>query len=201
MDFFDRRLRVNLAAFQDDYDPRVIAPARQSSAICPPNPDPGPVFRGLTDSTCPAGTEAGNRAPTSGGSPWITYCERARQGSRCGAGDHLARRSTTLHDQRDARVVRLHVGAPKTLKNSAADRPTTSIRRSELAALQRQFVRVPRYAVQPAGIFGGSLTPARRLVPPGVPQQRHRVSAAAPGSDNNVPWVWRGQRAPDLYAG
>ncbi|MEP7312652.1 MAG: TonB-dependent receptor, partial [Pseudomonadota bacterium] len=36
------------------------------------NPDPGPVFRGLTGSTCPVGTEVGNSA-TRTGSPWFAY--------------------------------------------------------------------------------------------------------------------------------
>ncbi len=70
-DLFDRRLRLNLAAFFDDYDPRVVvSPGTQCKF--PSNPEPGPVFRGLTGSRCPAGTEVGNSA-TPTGSPWFAY--------------------------------------------------------------------------------------------------------------------------------
>jgi iron complex outermembrane receptor protein len=73
-DLFDRHLRLNIAAFFDDYNPRVVvSPGTQCNF--PSNPDPGPVFRGLTNSTCPAGTEVGNAAPPNGptGSPWFAY--------------------------------------------------------------------------------------------------------------------------------
>jgi iron complex outermembrane receptor protein len=70
-DLFERRLRVNLSVFQDDYDPRVVlSPGTQCNF--PSNPLPGPVFRGLTGNTCPAGTEVGNSA-TPTGSPWFAY--------------------------------------------------------------------------------------------------------------------------------
>jgi hypothetical protein len=67
----NRRLRVNLAVFQDDYNPRVVVSAGTQCNF-PSNPDPGPVFRGLTGSTCPAGTEVGDSA-TKTGSPWLAY--------------------------------------------------------------------------------------------------------------------------------
>lgn len=71
LDLLSRRLRVNLAVFQDDYDPRVVVSAGVQCNFTS-NPDPGPVFRGLTGSTCPAGTEVGDSAnPT--GSPWFAY--------------------------------------------------------------------------------------------------------------------------------
>jgi iron complex outermembrane recepter protein len=70
-DFLDNRLRLNLAAFFDDYDPRVVVSAGTQCNF-PANPDPGPVFRGLTGSLCPAGTEVGNSA-TPTGSPWFAY--------------------------------------------------------------------------------------------------------------------------------
>jgi iron complex outermembrane receptor protein len=73
-DLFDRRLRVNLALFQDDYDPRVVVSAGTQCNV-PANPDPGPVFRGLTGSLCPAGTEVGNNPNPAlrTGSPWFAY--------------------------------------------------------------------------------------------------------------------------------
>jgi iron complex outermembrane receptor protein len=70
-DLFDRRLRLNLALFQDDYDPRVVVSAGTQCNF-PANPDPGPVFRGLTGSTCPLGTEVGD-SPNRTGSPWFAY--------------------------------------------------------------------------------------------------------------------------------
>jgi iron complex outermembrane recepter protein len=68
-DLFDRRLRLNLAAFMDDYDPRVFSTiATQCNA--PSNPDPGPVFRGITaGNPCPAGTALAG----STGVPWFAY--------------------------------------------------------------------------------------------------------------------------------
>jgi iron complex outermembrane receptor protein len=71
LDLLNRRLRVNLAVFQDDYNPRVVVSAGTQCNF-PSNPDPGPVFRGLTGSTCPAGTEVGDSA-TKTGSPWLAY--------------------------------------------------------------------------------------------------------------------------------
>ncbi len=71
MDLLNRRLRVNAALFQDDYDPRVVVSAGTQCNF-PSNPDAGPVFRGLTGSTCPAGTEVGNSASKTG-SPWFAY--------------------------------------------------------------------------------------------------------------------------------
>jgi len=73
-DLFQRRVRLNVAAFFDDYDPRVVlSPGTQCNF--PSNPDPGPVFRGLTNSTCPPGTEVGDAAAPNGptGSPWFAY--------------------------------------------------------------------------------------------------------------------------------
>jgi iron complex outermembrane receptor protein len=71
MDLFERRLRMNFAFFQDDYDPRVVVSAGTQCNF-PSNPDPGPTFRGLTGGTCPLGTEVGNSANRTG-SPWFAY--------------------------------------------------------------------------------------------------------------------------------
>ncbi len=56
LDLFDRRLRLNIAAFMDDYDPRVFtANATQCNAAN--NLDLGPVYRGISPGNpCPAGT-------------------------------------------------------------------------------------------------------------------------------------------------
>ncbi len=73
-DLFDRRLRLNLAVFLDDYDPRVVVSAGTQCTL-PSNPEPGAVFRGLNGGPCPAGTEAGDSANPQlrGGSPWFAY--------------------------------------------------------------------------------------------------------------------------------
>ena len=47
-DLFDRRLRLNVAAFMDDYDPRDIRGQSRTQCNLPSNLDPGPVFRGIT---------------------------------------------------------------------------------------------------------------------------------------------------------
>jgi iron complex outermembrane receptor protein len=73
-DLFDRRMRLNVAAFFDDYDPRVVlSPGTQCNL--PTNPDPGPVYRGLVAGTCPPGTEVGDAPAPNGptGSPWFAY--------------------------------------------------------------------------------------------------------------------------------
>jgi iron complex outermembrane receptor protein len=68
-DLFDRRLRLNVAAFMDDYDPRVFSSfgtqCNLASAL-----DPGPVYRGISGANpCPAGTPLAG----STGIPWIAY--------------------------------------------------------------------------------------------------------------------------------
>ncbi len=69
LDLFERRLRLNIAAFMDDYDPRVFtANATQCSA--PSSLDPGPVYRGISPGNpCPAGTALAGTT----GIPWIAY--------------------------------------------------------------------------------------------------------------------------------
>jgi len=68
LDLFERRLRVNVAAFMDDYDPRVFT-SNGTQCNLPSNLDPGPAFHLPPGGTCPAGT------PLAGltGSPWIVY--------------------------------------------------------------------------------------------------------------------------------
>jgi iron complex outermembrane receptor protein len=69
MDLLDRRLRLNLAAFMDDYDPRIFTSfATQCTAA--DSLDPGPVFRGISaGNPCPAGTDLAGTT----GIPWIAY--------------------------------------------------------------------------------------------------------------------------------
>ncbi len=68
LDLLDRRLRVNLSLFQDDYDPRIFTSnGTQCNAIA--NLDPGPAFHLAVGQLCPAGTALGG----TNGSPWIVY--------------------------------------------------------------------------------------------------------------------------------
>ena len=71
LDLFDRHLRVNIAAFMDDYDPRVFTSNGQQCAAIN-SLDPGPPFHLPPGATCPRGTALGDLpVPTS--SPWIIY--------------------------------------------------------------------------------------------------------------------------------
>jgi len=68
LDLFDRRLRINVAAFMDDYDPRVFT-SNGTQCNLPSDLDAGPAYHLPPGGTCPAGT------PMAGltGSPWIVY--------------------------------------------------------------------------------------------------------------------------------
>lgn len=69
LDLFDRRLRLNVAAFMDDYDPRVFT-SNGTQCNLPSDLDPGPVFRGINaGNPCPAGTPLAGTT----GVPWIVY--------------------------------------------------------------------------------------------------------------------------------
>jgi iron complex outermembrane receptor protein len=68
-DLFDRRLRLNVAAFMDDYDPRVFSGFATQCNLAA-DPDPGPVYRGISaGNPCPPGTPLAG----STGIPWIPY--------------------------------------------------------------------------------------------------------------------------------
>jgi len=69
LDLFDRRLRLNIAMFMDDYDPRVFTSGgTQCNAAS--DLDPGQVYRGISGANpCPAGTPLAGTT----GIPWIAY--------------------------------------------------------------------------------------------------------------------------------
>ena len=69
-DFLDRRLRVNVSAFLNDYDPRVNS--RFGYSCSPTAADPGP-FVPFGTPTCPAGTQLAGQAPGNGGVFWFNY--------------------------------------------------------------------------------------------------------------------------------
>jgi len=68
-DLFDRRLRINTAAFYMDYDPRLF---QTTAAQCndASDPDPGQPFFLGPGGLCPAGTPRGGQV---GLSPWFYY--------------------------------------------------------------------------------------------------------------------------------
>lgn len=67
-EFFDNRLRANMAAFYSDYDPRIVSVFGAVNQCDAPNdPDPEPYF--LQGGNCPEGTFFAG----SGGLPWFFY--------------------------------------------------------------------------------------------------------------------------------
>ena len=68
-DLLDQHLRVNLAAFYDDYGPRIFAENGTQCAAAS-NLNPGSVYFGITPATpCPVGTALAGTT----GIPWIYY--------------------------------------------------------------------------------------------------------------------------------
>ena len=68
LDLLERRLRLNLALFTDQYDPRIFTSnGTQCNAIN--NLDPGPPYHLGQNQLCPAGTALAGTP----GSPWIVY--------------------------------------------------------------------------------------------------------------------------------
>ncbi len=68
-DLFNEHLRVNLAVFQDKYDPRIFT-AFATQCNDASDLDPGPEYRGISGANpCPAGTPLAGTA----GIPWFTY--------------------------------------------------------------------------------------------------------------------------------
>jgi iron complex outermembrane recepter protein len=68
LEFFDRKVRLNTAAFYMDYDPRLFQ-ALATQCNLANDPDPGTPFF-LAGGNCPAGTPL---AGTTGISPWFVY--------------------------------------------------------------------------------------------------------------------------------
>jgi iron complex outermembrane recepter protein len=68
-DLFDRRLRINLAAFIDDYDPRIFN-SFGSQCAAPNKLDPGIPYHGISATNpCPVGTDLAGTT----GVPWFVY--------------------------------------------------------------------------------------------------------------------------------
>jgi iron complex outermembrane recepter protein len=68
-DLFDRRVRVNVAAFVDDYDPRIFTSFGTQCAAAN-KLDPGEAYHGISaGNPCPAGTDLAGTT----GIPWIVY--------------------------------------------------------------------------------------------------------------------------------
>jgi iron complex outermembrane receptor protein len=155
LDLLDRRLRVNLAFFQDDYDPRVVVSAGTQCNF-PSNPDPGPVFRGLTGSTCPLGTEVGNSANRTG-SPWFAYA--SAPGKDRGAELELtASPVDNLSVNATLAWFDFKSGAPRTVPNAAGVQVANNVYVDPSFKVQAKMSGSlgVQYSWQ---AFGGSITP------------------------------------------
>jgi len=182
MDFFDRRLRVNLAVFQDDYDPRVVVSAGTQCNF-PSNPDPGPVFRGLTGSTCPVGTEVGNSANRTG-SPWFAYASAPGKDrgaeleiSASPTEDWAINASMGLFDFKS--------GAPRTVANSAGQQVPNNVYVDPSFKVQAPFSGSlgTQYRLS---AFGGSLTPRLDWFFQGYRSNGTAYLPQRPGTDNKI---------------
>jgi iron complex outermembrane recepter protein len=177
-DLFDRRLRMNFAIFQDDYDPRVVVSAGTQCNFTA-NLDPGPVFRGLTGGTCPVGTEVGNSVNRTG-SPWLAYA--SAPGNDRGAELEL---SATPIDNLDINATlswfEFKSGAPKTLNgrpNNVYVDPSFKTQAPVSGSIGVQY----RMAA-----FTGHLTPRIDWFYQGYRSNGTSYLPQLPGSDNKVP--------------
>jgi len=196
LDLLNRRLRVNLAVFQDDYDPRVVVSAGTQCNF-PANPDPGPVFRGLTGSTCPAGTQVGDSA-TKTGSPWLAYA--SAPGKDRGAELELTASPTPEWSINGSiGLFDFKSGAPRTIANSAGQQVANNVYVDPSFKVQAKFSGSLGMQYKADG-FRRHADPASGLVLPGLAQQWHRLSAATCGKRQPGARLWRRECAPDLCA-
>lgn len=71
-DWLDNRVRVNVAGYFSDYDPRaILAFGLVNQCSVPTDPDPEPFF--LAGGVCPPGTFFGDLPTPSAGLPWFYY--------------------------------------------------------------------------------------------------------------------------------
>jgi iron complex outermembrane recepter protein len=178
-DLLDRRLRINLALFQDDYDPRVVVSAGTQCNFAS-NPDPGPVFRGLTGARCPAGTEVGNSA-TPTGSPWFAYA--SAPGKDYGAELEItATPVDNLNINASLGFFDFKSGAPQKTATGAANNvyvdPSFEVQSKLSGAIGLQY-KLP--------FAGGSLTPRLDWFFQGSRSNGIAYLPQLSGSDNTVP--------------
>ncbi|MET0291175.1 MAG: TonB-dependent receptor, partial [Steroidobacteraceae bacterium] len=178
-DLFDRRLRVNFAVFQDDYDPRVVISAGTQCNF-PANPEPGPVFRGLTGSTCPLGTEVGNSANRTG-SPWFAYA--SAPGKDRGAElEVTATPIDKLSINATLAWFDFESGAPQKLPNGQPNNvyvdPSFKVQAPISGSLGAQYVFTA---------FGGSVTPRLDWFYQGYRSNGVAYLPQLPGNQNRVP--------------
>jgi iron complex outermembrane receptor protein len=182
MDFFDRKLRVNMAVFQDDYDPRVVLSAGTQCNL-PSNPDPGPVFRGLTGSTCPVGTEVGNSANRTG-SPWFAYA--SAPGKDRGAEVEITASPTNDWSiNASMGLFEFKSGAPKTVANAAGQQIPNNVYVDPSFKVQAPFSGSlgTQYRLS---AFGGSLTPRMDWFFQGYRSNGTAYLPQRPGTDNKI---------------
>jgi iron complex outermembrane receptor protein len=179
-DLFDRRLRINLALFQDDYDPRVVVSA--GTQCTPTNSvDPGPVVRGLIGNACPPGTPLGAfPAPGNTGSPWLAYA--SAPGKDRGAElEVTASPIENLDINATFAYFEFESGAPATINgqpNNVYVHPSFKVQAPISGSLGVQY-RFP--------LFGGSFTPRLDWFYQGYRSNGVSYLAQLPGSENRVP--------------
>jgi iron complex outermembrane receptor protein len=182
MDFFDRKLRVNVAVFQDDYDPRVVlSPGTQCNI--PSNPDPGPVFRGLTGGTCPVGTQVGNSANRTG-SPWFAYA--SAPGKDRGAELEISASPTQDWSiNASMGLFDFTSGAPKTIANAAGVQIPNNVYVDPSFKVQAPFSGSLGMQYR-LSAFGGSLTPRFDWFFQGYRSNGTAYLPQRPGKDNKI---------------
>jgi iron complex outermembrane receptor protein len=184
MDLFDRRLRMNFAFFQDDYDPRVVVSAGTQCNF-PANPDPGPVFRGLTGSTCPVGTEVGNSANRTG-SPWFAYASAPGKDR----GAELELTATPLENfDINATLAWFDFtsGAPKTIAGPGGAQVPNNVYVDPSFKVQSPISGSLGVQYSVRGILGGSLTPRVDWFYQGYRSNGIAYLPQLSGNDNRVP--------------
>jgi iron complex outermembrane receptor protein len=183
LDLLNRRLRVNMAVFQDDYDPRVVVSAGVQCNF-PSNPDPGPVYRGLQNSTCPTGTEVGNSTARTG-SPWLAYA--SAPGKDRGAELELTATPTqNWAINATMGLFDFKSGAPRTVADSTGKQVANNVYVDPSFKVQAKFSGSLGMQYKLAAL-GGTLTPRFDWFFQGARSNGIAYYPQLPGSDNQVP--------------
>ena len=173
-DFFDRRLRVNLALFADKYDPRLTS-GFGTQCNAPSNPDPGPIFTGIA--TCPTGTPLAG----TGGIPWFYYTSAPGKDR----GVELELTATPI----DKLQVNLSGGYYNYRSDVAGPTPTTPAAVGYINPSVRQQPSFTgslgtQYTI---GLFGGSLVPRVDVFYTGYKTNRGDLTLPVRPADDIVP--------------
>jgi iron complex outermembrane recepter protein len=182
-DLLDRRLRMNLAFFQDDYDPRVVVSAGTQCNF-PSNLNPGPVFRGLTGGTCPTGTEVGDSTSRTG-TPWLAYA--SAPGKDYGAELELtATPIDNLNINATMAWFDFKSGAPRTIPGPGNTQVPNNVYVDPSFKVQAKFSGSLGVQYRMATV-GGSVTPRLDWFFQGSRSNGNAYLPQLSGSDNQVP--------------